>query len=91
MLKKTELKTRKMKDKSENFWLKHPIIYLLLFCLLAGFAGVDTGLIIKNGFPQQKGILYLKIFQIVTGFILSFCFLFTYVKIKNKKDNHEKK
>ncbi|WP_167919403.1 hypothetical protein [Tamlana crocina] len=71
----------------KNFWLKYPIIYLLLFCLLAGFAGIDTGFIIKNGFPQQKGIMYLKIFQIVIGFTLSFLFLYTYVKIKNKKGN----
>lgn len=71
----------------KNFWLKYPIIYLLLFCLLAGFAGVDTAAIIKNGFPQQKGILYLKIFQIVITFTLSFLFLFTFVKIKNKKEN----
>lgn len=71
----------------KNFWMKYPIIYLLLFCLLAGVAGIDTGGIIKNGFPQQKGIMYLKIFQIVIGFTLSFLFLFTFVKIKYKKEN----
>lgn len=76
-----------MKDKSENLLIKYPIIYLLLFFLLGGVAGIDTGFIIKNGFPQQKGILYLKIFQIVIGFTLSFLFLFTFVKIKNKKEN----
>lgn len=70
----------------KNFCIKNPIIYLLLFCLLAGFAGVDTAVIIKNGFPHQKGVLYLKIFQIVIGFILSFLFLYTFVKIKNKKE-----
>ena len=87
---KNRTKNQKMKDKSEKLWIKYPIIYLLLFCLLAGVAGVETGDIIKNGFPQQKGNSYLKIFSIIINFILSFCFLFTYVKINNKKESHEK-
>ena len=66
---------------------KYPIIYLLLFCLLAGVAGFETGDIVKNGASEQKGLLYLKIFEIAINFILSFYFLFTYVKITNKKEN----
>jgi hypothetical protein len=78
--------TLNMKD----LLIKYPILYLLLFCLLAGVAGVESGDIIKNGLPEQKGVSYLRIFGIIINFILSFCFLFTFVKIKNKKENDSK-
>ena len=67
--------------------IKYPMIYLLLFCLLAGTAGFDTGYIIENGLPEKKGTSYLKIFDIIIRYILSFCFLFTFIKITNKKEN----
>jgi len=70
--------------------IKHPIIYLLLFCLLALFAGVESGNIIKNGLPEQKGVTYVTIFGIIINFILSFYFLRTYVRIKNKTENDSK-
>ncbi|MEZ7945969.1 MAG: hypothetical protein QMC07_09375 [Flavobacteriaceae bacterium] len=74
----------------KDLLIKYPILYLLLFCLLAGVAGVESGDIIKNGLPEQKGVSYLRIFGIIINFILSFCFLFTFVKIKNKKENDSK-
>jgi hypothetical protein len=64
---------------------KHPIIYLLLFCLLAFVAGVESGDIIKNGLPEQKGVSYFRVFGIIINFILSFYFLLVFVRIKNKK------
>lgn len=74
----------------KDLLIKYPIIYLLLFCLLAGVAGIESGDIIKNGLPEQKEVSYLRIFGIIINFILSFCFLFTFVKIKNKKENNSK-
>lgn len=67
--------------------IKYPIIYLLLFCLLALVAGIESGDILKNGLPDQKGVSFVKLFGIIINFVLSFCFLFTFVSIKNKKDS----
>lgn len=68
----------------KNLLIKYPIIYLILFCLLAFVAGVDSGDIIKNGLPEQKGVSYLRVFGIIINFVLSFYFLYTFIRVKNK-------
>lgn len=69
----------------KNLFIKNPNLYLLLFCLLALVAGIESGDIIKNRLPEKKGASYLTIFGIAINFILAFFFLFTYIKIRNKE------
>lgn len=73
----------------KDFFVKNPISYLILFCLLALVAGVESGNIIKNGMPEQEGVSYLVIFGIVINFILSFYFLNVYMKIRRKENSKQ--
>lgn len=69
----------------KNLFRKYPIIYLLLFVLLAFVAGYESGDIIKNGISKHKEIFYLTIFGIVINIILAFSFLFIYIKTKQNE------
>jgi len=70
----------------KDLFIRYPILYLLLFCMLALVAGIESGYIIKNGLPKNIGESYLTIFGIIINLVLAFCFLYVYVKIRNKEN-----
>jgi len=69
----------------KNLFIKYPILYLILFCLLAFVSGIEIGDIIKNGLPEKSSEIYVLIFGIVINLFLAFYFLSVYIRVKKNE------
>jgi hypothetical protein len=72
----------------KNIFIRYPILYLILFCLLAFVSGIEIGDIIKNGLSEKSSKTYLLIFGIVINLFLAFYFLSVYIKIRNNESKN---
>jgi hypothetical protein len=72
----------------KNIFIRYPILYLILFCLLAFVSGIEIGDIFKNGLPEKNSKIYLLVFGIVINLFLAFYFLFVYIKIRNNESKN---
>ena len=67
----------------KTIFIQYPILYLILFCLLALVSGIEIGDIIHNGLPDTTIKIFLLIVQIVINLFLAFVFLTVYIRITN--------
>jgi uncharacterized protein YacL len=69
---------------------KYPIIYLVCCGFTGLIAGVEIGIIIKNGLSVNTGELYLSIFTIIVNLMLAATFIYIYLKITRETDINKK-
>lgn len=72
----------------KNIFIQYPILYLILFCLLALVSGIEIGDIIQNGLPDTTIKIFLLIVQIVINLFLAFVFLTVYIRITNNESEN---
>lgn len=70
-----------------DFFKNYPVVYLILFCLLTLYAGIEVANLIKNGLPEENYLFYFKLFGIIINFSLAILFLVYFVRIKNSKSD----